>query len=319
MFKEHMEKIKTNIKDFKIPPKDIREAWLDAARPKYYVATLAPLLLAYIAAGMDTGEWRYIYFTGIILACFFLHLAANLSNDYYDHLSGVDTEDTIGGSRAIQGGYISLQQYRDVLRYLYGAAVVLAVLGVLVTGLWQIFLIIAFAIFASHFYVAPPIRYGYRALGEVFVFLSMGLVMTCGTYFTLTGQWSWEVFFMSVPIGLMVAGILYFQSLPEIESDRVAGKITLANTLGPVNARVLFRLWWPTIWFIIFLLWFFDMVSAYALLGILASVPFHATACRRLDEAFMTGDWFGLDKHGKLVRGMYVFGAIFLILGVALR
>lgn len=72
-----------------------------------------------------------------------------------------------------------------------------------------------------------PHKYGHRAMGELFVFVNIGTVMVTGTSYTLTGVFSMKALVLSIPVGLMVAGILHFQSLPEIEIDKASGKNTL--------------------------------------------------------------------------------------------
>lgn len=298
---------------------DVLRAWWAAARPAYYIATLIPLFVGFTAAGKDGGLWRGGLFLVILLGCFLLHLAANLSNDYYDFLSGVDNDQTIGGSRMIQGGSISLKQYRLALCGLYGVTLLLALVGFLWTGLAGIWGIILFAMFAAHFYVAPPIRFGYRAMGEVLVFLSMGVTMTAGTYYVLTGVLSLKMLAVSVPIGLMVAGILYFQSMPEIETDKAAGKRTLANTLGPDRAVKVFLAWWPTVWALLLLLYFFGACGWQVMLGIAVSLPLHFIAFKHVKAAQTSGEWLPLDAHGKYVRMMYLFCGLSLIAAIALQ
>lgn len=288
-------------------------AWWVAARPAYYIATLIPLFVGFVAAGKDADQWRSGLFLIIVIACFLLHLAANLSNDYYDYLSGVDHEKTIGGSGMIQTGAISLAQYRVALCSLYGITFLLTLLGVHATGLNGIWAIVLFAVFSAHFYVAPPIRFGYRAMGEVLVFLSMGLVMTAGTYYVLTGIVSGKMIAVSVPIGLMVAGIMYFQSLPEIETDKASGKRTLANVLGPRRAVILFYGWWPAVWLLLLMLYAFGVCSWQVIVGIAISVPLHIIACRHVKQAYTASDWLPLDAHGKYVRIMYLVCGVSLV------
>ena len=298
---------------------DVALAWWRASRPAFYVATLVPLFLGFVQAYKTTGRWQFGLFLVILTACFFLHLAANLANDYYDYVGGVDGEGTIGGSRGLQKGLITLRQYRVTLSALFGGTVLLALAGVLYTGLWGIWLIIGFALFSSYCYVAPPIRYGYRALGEVFVFLSMGLCMTAGSYYTLTGLVSPAMVALSVPVGLMVAGILYFQSMPEIYTDAASGKRTLANLLGPERARVLYRFWWPFIFILILALWLGNVTAWPALLGAALSIPLHKKACAHVDTALISDQWLPLDAHGHLVRKMYLLCGVGLVAGVALN
>ena len=297
--------------------KDILSAWWQASRPPFYIATLVPLCLGWVAAGKDTGNWHPWLFALILLCCFFLHLAANLANDFFDHLQGVDGGENIGGSRAIQEGKIALSSYVKALFFLYGASLVMAGVGVLYTGHTGIWGIILFAVFSSLFYVAPPVKYGHRAMGELFVFLSMGLVMTAGTYYTLTGMWKATVMALSVPVGLMVAGILYYQSLPEIETDKAVGKHTLANVLGPRRAVLLFKVWWPAVWFLLILLLLGGLCSWPVLVGIALSLPLFRKTVGYLDN--VGGDWLSLDAHGHLIRKMYLACGVSLVLAVAFR
>lgn len=299
---------------FKYHLKEQAQAWWQASRPAFYIATLVPLLLGYVAAGKDTGVWKPGIFCLILLCSFFLHLSANLANDVFDHLQGTDSGDNIGGSRALQEGRISLRAYAVALFLLFAGALILGGVGVAYTGLYGIWGIVIFAAFSSFFYVAPPIRYGYRALGEVMVFLNMGVIMTAGTYYTLTGLWSAKAFALSLPVGLMVAGILYYQSLPEIETDKAAGKHTLANVLGPRRASLLFLLWWPAIWLLLLLLFFGGIVAWPVLAGIALSIPLHIKAVFLVRHC--GGDWLSLNAHGHLVRKMYLVCGVFLILGL---
>ena len=294
--------------------KEQLQAWWQASRPAFYVATLVPLALGFILAGKDTGEWKTGLFLLILLCSFFLHLSANLANDVFDHLLGVDNQDTIGGSRALQQGKITLKQYAWALVLLYAGSLLLAWLGVLCTGLAGIWGIVIFAVLASFFYVAPPVRYGHRALGEVFVFLSMGVVMTAGTYYTLTGIWEARAFALSLPVGLMVAGILYYQSLPEIDTDRAAGKRTLAGVLGKQRAVLLFRVWWPAVWLLQILLVPAGIASALVIFGVVAAIPLYLKTLHHLENA--GDDWLPLDSRGHLVRKMYLICGLALIAGV---
>lgn len=294
-------------------------AWWQASRPPFYIATLIPLLLGWLSAWKDYGAWQPGLFCLILLCSFFLHLSANLANDLFDHLQGIDSQDSIGGSRAIQEGKIPLKTYVRALLILYAASLAMAFLGVLHTGRQAIWPIVIFAILASHFYVAPPIKYGHRALGELFVFLSMGLIMTAGTYYTLTGVWSGSVIALSLPVGLMVAGILYYQSLPEIEADKAVGKHTLANMLGPHKAFLLFRLWWPFVWLLMLALFLKGICAWPVLAGILGAFPFYRKTVAILQQEETRGDWLSLDAHGHLVRKMYLICGVALIASVAIR
>ena len=171
---------------------------------------------------------------------------------------------------------------------------------------------VVFAIFSAIFYVAPPIRYGCRGYGELFVCLNMGFVMVIGSYAVMAKGFSVQSLAFALPVGLMVAGILYYQSLPEIETDLAAGKRTLANILGKSKAELVFRLWWPAVWVLMANLWACGLVGWPVFLGLL-TFPLYWRACRLIRNAV---DWLELDRHGHLVRKLYLINGACLIAAV---
>ncbi len=293
-------------------------AWWQAARPPFLIVTLIPFSLAYAAAWKDTGiAPSPALFSGILCIGFALHTVANLANDLFDHLQGVDAGGNIGGSRVIQQGLISLSALGRAIVGLLVFGAVLSFFGVRITGLPGLWAVYFLGAFSALFYVAPPIRYGCRALGEVMVCLNMGLGMTVGAYYALTAALPAHIFTLAAPIGLMVAGVLYFQSLPELETDKAAGKHTLANVLGPRCSSQVFYAWWPAVWLMMAGLFFSGVCGLVIWAGIALSLPLHLAACRLVRQVESPGaDRLALDGHGHLVRKMYLINGLVLILGV---
>jgi 1,4-dihydroxy-2-naphthoate octaprenyltransferase len=294
------------------------KAWWQASRPPFFIATLGPLLLGFVAAIKYTGTARPAIFALVLGASFLVHMATNLANDLFDHWQGVDGGDRIGGSRVIQEGKLSPRALSLALILLYGLALGAAFVIVRHSGrpglMWSL---IIFAALSSFFYVAPPIKYGHRALGEVMVFINMGLIMTVGAFLALAGGlWDNRVVALALPVAFMVANILYFQSLPEMEIDRAAGKLTLAGWLGPERAVLVQAIWWPLVWLLLAVLWLAGLAAWPALLGLL-SLPLHLLAMKHLRAAAETG-WVGLDSRGHLIRKLYLINALALIIAVAL-
>ena len=292
-------------------------AWWQASRPPFFIATLGPLGLGCVAAVKYTGLVRPGLFALVLAASFLVHMATNMADDLFDHLQGVDAGAGIGGSRVIQEGKISPRALCLALAVLYGLALAAAFVIVRFSGrpvlMWSL---IIFAALSSVFYVAPPIKYGHRALGEVMVFINMGLIMTVGTFLALAdGLWDKRVIALSLPVAFMVADILYFQSLPEIELDRSAGKLTLAGRLGPVRAVLLQALWWPVVWLLLVTLWLTGLAAWPVLLALL-TLPLHLRSMKALRAA--EADWISLDGRGHLVRKLYLLNSLALIAAVAL-
>ncbi|MDR1578248.1 MAG: prenyltransferase [Deltaproteobacteria bacterium] len=289
------------------------KAWIQASRAPFFIATIFPLALGFTAAYKYTGEAKIGLFLLILLASFLVHLATNLANDYFDYSLGVDTPDTIGGSRVIQEGQISPKQIKLAILFCYTVSFLLAI--VIIGKNVSLWIMVVVAAWSSFFYVAPPIKYGHRALGELSVFINMGLFMTIGTQAALTGSFIREVGALALPISFMVAGILYFQSIPEIETDALAKKTTLAGLLGKEGSYLVYLLWWPLIWLLMITLYLGKLVEWPALLGLL-SFPLHVAACRRFKTV---NNWLELDRYGHLIRKLYVVNATALVIGLAIR
>jgi len=300
-------------------PRDILKAWWQASRPPFFIATLGPLGLGFTATVKYTGLVRPALFALVLGASFLVHLATNLADDLFDHWQGVDAGAGIGGSRVIQEGKISPRALGLALVVFYGLALAAAFVIVRFSGRpWLMWSLIAFAALSSFFYVAPPVKYGHRALGEVMVFLNMGLLMTVGTFLALAeGRWDSRVAALALPVAFMVADILYFQSLPEMELDRAAGKLTLAGWLGPTRAVLVQALWWPLVWLLMVSLWLAGLAAWPVLLGLL-TLPLHLRAQKALGTAAAGADWTSLDRQGRLIRRLYLLNSLALIAAVAL-
>ena len=283
-------------------------AWVKASRPPFYMATLIPLTIGWVLAAKATG-WLLGRFLLVNLAAVMVHMATNLVNDYYDYLQGVDSGESIGGSRVLQEGTISLQALRRAILFLYGGATAIGLYLVMTLDLWAMVPCLVFAVLSSYFYTAPPVRYGYYGLGELLVGINMGPLMVTCTYWTFSGRPDWVPLCISVPIGLMVASILYYQSLPDMRTDALTGKRTLAVRLGKRGAFIGLILDWGVIYLSIFILILTDYLPRLALLSFL-SVPLFVKLIRIVQG---TSDWVELDKHGKYVRILYLLNGCAII------
>lgn len=288
-------------------------AWFQASRPTFFVATVIPILVGHAAAINRQGEARPGILAMILIACFLVQLAANMSDDLFEHLQGVDSSDSIGGSRVIQEGKITPRQLGTAVFTCFLAAGALAIpIAGRNLALW---LMAVFGALSSVFYVCPPVKYGHRGLGEVSVFINMGMIMTVGTQLALTGVPDPAAAALAVPVSLMVAGVLFYQSIPEIETDAAVGKRTLAVILGKSLAPFLHMALWPVAWLLMVNLWLAGLAAWPVLLGA-ATMPIHYVIGQRLRKAFETDEWLVLDKSGPLIRLMYLVNGILLIISV---
>jgi 1,4-dihydroxy-2-naphthoate polyprenyltransferase len=214
--------------------------WLMAARPRTLPAAIAPVLVG-TALAMTVVDLRVGGFVAALLGAIFIQVGTNLSNDYSDARRGADTEDRLGPVRVTAGGLVPPKRVLVATYVTFALAVLCGVYLVYLAG--PILLAIgAASILAGVLYTGGPRPYGYEGLGEVFVFLFFGLVAVTGSYFVQTEEVSWEAFALAVPVGLLAAAILVVNNVRDLETDRRAGKRTLAVRLGRPRTRTVFGL-----------------------------------------------------------------------------
>jgi 1,4-dihydroxy-2-naphthoate octaprenyltransferase len=141
--------------------------------------------------------------------------------------------------RVTAGGLMPPRQVLLGTWVAFGIAVAAGIYLIAIAG-WELLLVGAASILAGVLYTGGPRPYGYEGLGEVFVFLFFGVVAVVGSYFVQTEDLRWEAFALSVPVGLLAAAILLVNNIRDADTDRRAGKKTLAVRLGRDGARRLY-------------------------------------------------------------------------------
>src|SRR3954471_23647551 len=212
--------------------------WVMAARLRTLPGAIAPVVVGTPLAG--TGDrFRVGAFIAALLGAIFIQVGTNLSNDYSDARRGADAEDRLGPVRVTAGGLVPPRQVLIATYVTFGLAVVCGAYLVYVAGP-ALLAIGAASILAGVLYTGGPRPYGYEGLGEVFVFLFFGVVAVTGTYFAQRQELTWESFALAVPVGLLAVAILMVNNVRDLETDRRAGKKTLAVRLGRDRARTLY-------------------------------------------------------------------------------
>jgi 1,4-dihydroxy-2-naphthoate octaprenyltransferase len=212
--------------------------WLMAARLRTLPAAIAPVLVG-TSLALGNGTFHPLTFLAALLGAVFIQVGTNLSNDYSDARRGADTEDRLGPVRVTAGGLVPPSQVLVATYATFGLAVLCGIYLIAVAG-WELLAVGAASILAGVLYTGGPRPYGYEGLGELFVFLFFGIVAVAGSYFVQVQQLPWEAFVCAVPVGLLASAILVVNNVRDIETDRRAGKRTLAVRLGRDRTRVLY-------------------------------------------------------------------------------
>jgi 1,4-dihydroxy-2-naphthoate polyprenyltransferase len=204
--------------------------WVKTARPFSLTASVTPILVGTALAGYD-GTFHLLGFLAALCASLFLQIGANYFNEYFDYRYGLDSPESLGSSTVIFRHEMTATQ---VLAGGVGSFVIAAALGlVLIFTSGPAIILFGIAGMAiAYFYSAKPFKFATRGLGDILVYLAMGLLMTWGAYYVQIPHWSWRVFAASVPVGFLVTAILNMNNVRDYQEDLAVQKRTLPVRFG---------------------------------------------------------------------------------------
>ena len=221
--------------------------WITGARIRTLPLAVAPILLgSSTAATLDRFDLTLSALA--LLVALLLQIAVNYANDYSDGIRGTDSN-RVGPQRITAGGLARPAAVKRAAFLSFGLAALAGGLIVLITQQWWLFAIGLLAIVAAWFYTGGKQPYGYHGLGEVAVFLFFGLVATIGTNYIQTQIFDPLAVLLGCSFGLYASAVLLVNNIRDLETDRAAGKRTLAVLLGEKASRILFLLmiWLPVL------------------------------------------------------------------------
>ena len=210
-------------------------AWVLGTRLPTLTAAVAPVAVG-TAVALRDGVFDAGPAFAALLGALALQIGANFANDLSDFRRGADTANRIGPPRVTQLGLLT---ERQVMGGMLASFLIAAIAGIYlaVVGGWPVIAIGLVSIVAAVTYTGGPWPFGYRGLGELFVFIFFGLVAVAGTYYVQAGEVTGSVIAASIPVGLTVTAILVVNNVRDIDTDRAARKFTLTVYLGRRLAR----------------------------------------------------------------------------------
>jgi 1,4-dihydroxy-2-naphthoate octaprenyltransferase len=229
------DEIHVSLRVDEVPPRPSRLAlFVNATRLPFLTASVVPVLVGTSVAWKDGFLNAPLFLMAFFGAAFF-HIGANVINDYFDHTSGADEANLTptpfaGGSRLIQRGVLTARQVRNLALLFYALGTAIGLVLVALRG-WQLLLFGLAGFLLGWIYTAPPIRLVHRGVGEVAIGLAFGPVIVVGSYWVQAIRWSHEALLASIPVGLLIAAVLYINEFPDRLWDARAGKRTLVVRL----------------------------------------------------------------------------------------
>jgi 1,4-dihydroxy-2-naphthoate octaprenyltransferase len=215
-----------------------------ASRPKFLVAGVAPVLVGSCLGYATVGYFDWPLFVLAMLAIMAIHSGANMANDYFDHLSGNDWANDnptpfSGGSRYIQKGILSP---KTILLAALVALTVGSVLGVVIVLLMQsLFILILglLGVLGGFFYTAPPLKLGYRYIGEGVIALLFGLLPVYASYYLQTKMIDAVPLLPGCVVGILIFLVIFVNEFPDLKADAAVDKKTLVVRFGvPASAWI---------------------------------------------------------------------------------
>ncbi|MEK6728088.1 MAG: 1,4-dihydroxy-2-naphthoate octaprenyltransferase [Candidatus Omnitrophota bacterium] len=268
--------------------------WLKAIRVPFSTATIIPITLGAIIGWFDTGVFLWMRFWLTLCGGLIIHFATNMANDYFDHVSGCDEANPTptpfsGGSRVIQEGLIPAKHvlYACLIAFSIGAAIGLYLNYI--SGGNVILILGLIGIPLAFFYTARPLRLGYGAFGEIAVGVGFGPLMVLGSYYVQAQALSLRAFLVSIPVGILIALVLYINEFPDYTGDKSVGKRNLVVLLGKKRAVILYHILLASVYLIILLLVIFKFLPLIALIVFLSlplALKAYAVSKKNFDKVF---------------------------------
>lgn len=205
-------------------------AWLMAIRPATLPAAVAPVVVGTAMAGWQSAM-RPVAAIAALVGAVLIQIATNLANDYFDARRGTDTDDRIGPTRVVHAGILEASAVWRATLGVLGVATIVGAYLVWVGGL-PILLLGLLSLGCAVAYTGGPFPLAYHGLGDVFVLVFFGLAAVGGTFWVQALEWRWDLLLAGAGVGALTTAILVVNNLRDIETDRRAGKRTLAVRIG---------------------------------------------------------------------------------------
>jgi 1,4-dihydroxy-2-naphthoate octaprenyltransferase len=217
--------------------------WLSAMRLRTLPLSVSGIILGTCFAYYN-GHFSWWVLVLAILTTISLQILSNLANDYGDSENGADNDERVGPRRAVQSGKITPEEMLDAIKFNIILVIILTlslVWAAFGSSSFLFLLLFIFlggiSIYAALNYTMGDSPYGYKALGDVFVFIFFGLVSTIGSYLLYTHTVDHVVALPAIALGLLSVGVLNLNNMRDLEADANVGKITIAVKLGIERAK----------------------------------------------------------------------------------
>jgi 1,4-dihydroxy-2-naphthoate octaprenyltransferase len=219
--------------------------WLGELRAPFFTAAIIPVIAGGVTAWAYFGVFLPLEFFLTLMGAVFLHAGTNVINDYFDYKSGNDTindeknQPFSGGSPYLPAGRLSPSSVYATAIVFFAAGSAIGLYLAFAMGLqkgWVVILLGIVGVGAGYFYVEPRINLCGRGVGELFIGLCFGPLMVFGAFYVQTRSFSIIPLVVGIPIGFLIAAVVYINQFPDYNADRAVGKRNIVVRLGRKKA-----------------------------------------------------------------------------------
>ena len=208
-----------------------------ASRPKFLTASVAPVLVGSAAGFAVAGTFQLHLFILALLAIMAIHAGANITNDYFDHLSGNDWVNKnptpfSGGRRFIQQSILSPRATLLAALVCLAAGSAIGIVILLITQSVFILCIGIIGLLGGFFYTAKPVQLGYRCFGELVIAILFGLLPVYGSYYLQTGTIDAVPILPASIVSILIFLVILVNEFPDMPADAAVNKRTLIVCFG---------------------------------------------------------------------------------------
>ncbi len=282
--------------------------WWQASRYHFIPPSFFPAAVGSIVSWSSNNSFSFYFFVLVEIGVIINHIALNMTDDYFDYKHAVDhtkpgeKNPYTGGSGTLTSGLIQPKKMLSVFIFLYLIVIILGLYLAYERG-WPIIAFGLFGIFWSVFYTSPPIKFAHHGLGELGLLINFGPIIGLGAFFVQSQQLTMEAFLATLPCGIMLFSMIIINEIPDVQEDKLAGKLTLVARFGKKAGIKLYIISWS----VTFLILFFSVVLSilpWPVLFSFISLPLVIDSIRKLKktnenpEKLFTANKRMIQSHG---------------------
>lgn len=283
---------------------------------------IVPVILGTVAAYAVTKEFHWFLFVLALVGAVSAHIFSNIINDVWDYRNGVDTKavelegDIATHTGILTSGQITVKRHATFAWGFLLLAVVCGLILTIVCG-WPILVMTVLGALIAYFYVAPPIKFGYRGkgYGEIFIFVSFGVLPVLGAYYVQTGEFHLTPLLLSFPVGMLTTMLLYNHHFLHRSADAATGKNTLVVVWGEEKGLRASKVMTTLAYIFVILAVVFQALPVYGLVAIISVIPLYKVykslgSKGNPTEAYLP--LFGASQQSSVLCGLIMIVALLI-------